>query len=82
MRWETELKASQQQVSHAHSECQRLAVELKEERGKTERLQGLLHEATSHQITLQHQNDALQQKMDQVRFYHGNQLEVNTRNIC
>ena len=79
MRWETELRASQQQVSHTHSECQRLAVELKEERGKTERLQGLLHEATSHQITLQHQKDALQQKMDQVSFYHGNQLEVN---IC
>ena len=82
MRWETELRASQQQVSHTHSECQRVAVELKEERGKTERLQGLLHEATSHQITLQHQKDVLQQKVDQVSFYHGYQLEVNIRNIC
>ena len=77
MRWETELRASQQQVSHVHSEFQRLAVELKEERGKTERLQGLLHEATSHQITLQHQKDAMQQKVDQVSCHHGNQLEVN-----
>ena len=77
MRWETELRAGQQQLSHLQSESQRLVVELKEERGKTERLQGLLHEATSHQITLQHQKDALQEKVDQVSCHHGNQLKVN-----
>ena len=85
MRWETELRASQQQLSHLHSESQRLVVELKEERGKTERLQGLLHEATSHQITLQHQKDTLQEKVDQVSCHHGNQLKVNIiywRDMC
>lgn len=64
--WEAEVKAEQQRLMSLQSECQQLGSEVREERGKVERLQGLLHEATSKQVTLQYQKDALQQQMDQV----------------
>jgi len=70
-RWETELRTGQQQLSYLQSEIQRLGAELREEKGKTESLQDLLHEATTQQVAFQHQKDALQQKVDQVSCHLG-----------
>ena len=66
-----------EKMASLNSETQRLNTELQVERGKSERLQSLLQEATGRQITLQGQKDALQQKVDQVSMHFSNLLSHN-----
>lgn len=72
MKWELELTAKQERLSVLESECQRVGGELREERGRVERLQELLHDTTSKQVALQQQKDVLQQRLAQVgRWMYG-----------